>query len=47
MPIHATPDGWVLESRNIAYALGLNRAGGSLTATGEHGCPTHPTTRRP
>jgi alpha-galactosidase len=27
MPIHSSPAGWVLETRNTAYALGLNRAG--------------------
>ncbi len=27
MPIHSSPTGWVLETRNTAYALGLNRAG--------------------
>lgn len=27
MPIHTTPDGWVLETQNTAYALGLNPAG--------------------
>lgn len=27
MPIHATDQGWVLETRTTAYALGLNQAG--------------------
>ncbi len=27
MPIHASPDGWVLETRHTAYAFGLNQAG--------------------
>ena len=27
MPIHPSPTGWVLETRNTAYALGLNQAG--------------------
>src|SRR5438093_5689951 len=27
MPIHATDQGWVLETRTTGYALGLNKAG--------------------
>jgi alpha-galactosidase len=27
MPIHASPNGWVLETRHAAYAFGLNQAG--------------------
>src|SRR5215510_8277502 len=27
MPIHSSSQGWVLETRNTAYALGLNQAG--------------------
>ncbi|KPV52928.1 hypothetical protein SE17_12610 [Kouleothrix aurantiaca] len=27
MPIHANDQGWVLETRSTAYALGLNPAG--------------------
>ncbi|MBI5294618.1 MAG: alpha-galactosidase [Chloroflexi bacterium] len=27
MPIHASPNGWVLETRHTAYAFGLNQAG--------------------
>ena len=27
MPIHSSPTGWVLETRNTAYAIGINEAG--------------------